>query len=96
MTATVTIEVPADRAALVQRFLALHDELAQLALDAPDGSVLDACETAVIAAGRDLSQQLLTDAVARRVQAAEKKGRRSASAAVAAPRKTVAPRPASW
>jgi hypothetical protein len=95
MATTVSIEVPADRAALVQRFLALHEELAQLALDAPEGTVLDACETTVLAGGRDLCQRLLTDAVARRVGAAEKRGPRSACAPVDAPRKTAAPRTAS-
>jgi len=72
MATTVTIEVPTHREALVRRFLALHEELEQLALDAPDGTVLDACENAVLSGGRDLCQHLLTDAVARRVQAAEK------------------------
>ncbi len=86
--ATVTIEIPAERETLVRRLLALHDELEQLALTAPDGTVLDACETAVIAGGRDLSQRLLSDAVARRVQAAEKKGRRCVSVNADARRRT--------
>ncbi len=93
MATTVTIEVPADRVALVQRLLALSDELEQLALSAPDGTVFDACESAVIAGGRDLCTQILSDTVARRVEAAEKKGRRSASASAAAARRTAEPRP---
>jgi len=56
------------------------EELEQLALTAPDGTVFDACEGAVIAKGRDLQTHLLAEAVARRVEAAEKKGRRCASA----------------
>lgn len=95
MSTTVLIEVPAEQEALVHRLLALHEELQQLALDAPDGTVLDACETAVLAGGRDLSRQLLSDAVARRVEAAEKRGRRSAPVPVAGPRRTAGPRPAS-
>jgi len=71
MKPTITIEIPADSEALVRRFLALHEELAQLALAAPEGTVFDACEAAVVAQGRDLSAQILADAVARRVEAAE-------------------------
>src|SRR5438067_12440436 len=74
MKPTVTIEIPADSEALVRRLLALHDELAQLALAAPDGTVFDACEAAVVAKGRDLNAQILADALARRVEAAEKRG----------------------
>ena len=80
MAATVMMEVPAERERLVRRLLALTDELEQLALTAPDGTVFEACETAVVQGGRDLSSQILADTVARRIEAAEKKGRRSASA----------------
>ena len=93
MKPTITIEIPADSEALVRRFLALHEELAQLALAAPEGTVFDACEAAVVAKGRDLSAQILADAVARRVEAAEKKGRRCGLAPVAGPRRTAGPRP---
>jgi hypothetical protein len=68
--------------------LALHEEMQSLALSAPDGAVLDACEEAVIAKGRDLCQQVLAEAVASRIAAAEKKGPRSASACAVAPRRT--------
>jgi hypothetical protein len=92
MKPTITIEIPADSEPLVRRLLALHEELAQLALAAPDGTVLDACETAVLEKGRDLSARLLADAVAQRVAAAEKKGRRSAPAPAAGPRRTAGPK----
>lgn len=59
MTPTVSIEVPADREALVRRFLALTEELDHLGLTAPDGTVFDAGETAVVAGGRDVQQQML-------------------------------------
>ena len=75
MNPTVTIEVPAEHEALVRRCLALAEELEQLALTAADGTVFDACETAVVNKGRDLQTQMLSQAVARRVEAAEKKGR---------------------
>jgi len=75
MKPTVSIEVPVERVALVRRLLALSEELDQLALSAPDGTVFDACESAVVVGGRDLSSRILSEAVARRIDAAEKKGR---------------------
>jgi hypothetical protein len=91
--ATVTIEVPAEREALVRRLLALTEELDELALSAPEGTVFDACETAVVEGGRDLSAQVLWETVARRVEAAEKKGRRSASASAVGAKRTVGRKP---
>jgi hypothetical protein len=88
MATTVTIEIAAEDEALVRRLLALREELGQLALTAPDGAVFDACESAVLLKGRELQTQLLAEAVARRIVAAEKKGRPSASVPVAAPKKT--------
>jgi hypothetical protein len=95
MKPTVTIEIPASSEALVRRLLALHEEMTALALSAPDGTVLDACEEAVIPKGRDLIAQVLSDAVARRIESAEKRGRRSASASVVVPKRTAAPKPGS-
>ena len=83
MSAKVLIEVDARHEATVRRVLALAEELEQLALTAPDGTVLDACEGAVIDKGRDLQRQMLGEAVARRIEAAEKKGRRCAAAPAA-------------
>jgi hypothetical protein len=95
MTPTLTIEIPADSEALVRRLLALHEELQALALSAPDGTVFDACETAVLAGGRQVQQQMLEEALARRIEAAEKRGRRCAPAPAAGPRKTAVPKPGS-
>ena len=92
MSATITMEVPIEHAALLRRTLALAEELHQLALSAPDGTVFDACETAVVSDGRKLQKQMLEEAVARRIEVAEKKGRRSGSARVVAAKKTAAPR----
>ncbi|OWK39926.1 hypothetical protein [Fimbriiglobus ruber] len=89
---TVTIEIPAAHEATIRRVLALQDELTQLALTAPAGTVLDACEQAVLDRGRDLQRQLLTDAVARRIETAEKRGRPSASVTAVGRRKIAAPR----
>jgi hypothetical protein len=80
MSKKVLIEVDAKYEATVRRALALAEELEQLALTAPDSTVFDACEGAVIEKGRDLQTQMLADAVSRRIEAAEKKGRRCASA----------------
>ena len=88
MSSKVTIEVDARHEALVRRAVAFAEEMEQLALTAPDGTVFDACEEAVLENGRKLQSQVLGDAVARRIAAAEKKGRRSASVTAAAKRKT--------
>lgn len=88
MKPTVTIEIPADSEALVRQLLALHEELNALALSAPDGTVLEACETAVVQKGRDLNKRILEDAVARRIGTAEKRGPRSASVCAADAKRT--------
>jgi hypothetical protein len=90
---TFTAEVTESQAALLLRVLALSEELDDLALNAPDGTVFDACESAVLSGGRDLQRQLLQEAVARRVEAAEKKGRRSGNALAGGPKRIAAPRP---
>jgi len=88
MSSKVLIEVDARHEALVRRALALAEEMEQLALTAPDGTVFGACEQAVIERGRKFQSQVLADAVARRIEAAEKKGRRSAPVRAGAGRKT--------
>jgi hypothetical protein len=95
MTPTITIEIPAQAESFVRQAIALHEELQDLALSAPDGTVLDVCETAVLEKGRDLNARILAEAVARRIEAAEKRGRRSVPAPAAGPRRTAAVRPAS-
>lgn len=92
MNPTVTVEVPVEHEAVIRRTLALVEELHHLALSAPDGTVLEACETAVISDGRELQIQMLQEAVARRIETAEKRGRRSGLASAAAPRKTAVPK----
>lgn len=76
---------------MMRRALAMFEEMEQLALTAPDGQVFDVCEQAVIDKGRKLQADTLGEAVARRIEAAEKKGRRSASAPAVAKKKTAAP-----
>lgn len=79
MKPMVVLEVPVEHEALMRRTLALAEELHQLALSAPDGTVFDACEGAVITSGREVQKKMLEDAVARRIGTAEKRGRRFAS-----------------
>lgn len=92
MSTKVTIEVDAKFEPLLRRVLAMQEEMEQLALTAPDGTVFDACEGAVIEKGRTLQGQMLGEAVARRIEAAEKKGRRSASANADARKRTEGPK----
>jgi hypothetical protein len=66
------------------------EEMEQLALTAPDGAVFDLCEDSVIHKGRDLQRQVLTEAVARRIEAAEKRGRRPVSVPPAAAARRIA------
>jgi hypothetical protein len=91
MNATVMIEVDPKHEAILRRALAMLEEMEQLALTAPDGAVVDACEEALLDKGRALQGQMLGAAVARRLEAAEKKGRRSAAVRADARRKTVDP-----
>jgi hypothetical protein len=89
MSTKVLIEVDPKHEAIVRRALAMAEEMEQLALTAPDGTVFDACEDAVVEKGRMLQGQVLGEAVARRIETAEKKGRRSASVRADARKKTV-------
>jgi hypothetical protein len=95
MPRTVTIEVDAQHEAIVRQALAFAQEMTQLALTAPEGHVFQACEEAVIAKGRTLQIHMLGEAVARRIEAAEKKGRRSASVPADGGRRTADPSDAS-
>jgi hypothetical protein len=88
-----TAEVSSAQAQILHRVLALMEELNELALSAPDGTVFDACESAVVEKGRDLSKQFLSEAVAHRIASAEKKGHRSVPAGAAGPKRTAVPSP---
>jgi hypothetical protein len=91
MSTKVTIEVDARFEDGVRRALAMLEEMEQLALTALDGQVFDVCEGAVIEKGRRFQAATLGYAVARRVESAEKKGRRSACAPAVARKKTEGP-----
>jgi hypothetical protein len=88
MSGKVTIEVDPRHEALVRQVLALSEEMEQLALTAPEGTVFAACEEAILPKGRRLQSQILAQAVARRIEAAEKKGRLCGPVAVDGAKKT--------
>jgi hypothetical protein len=92
MSTKVAIEVDAKHEAVVRRALAMAEAMEQLALAAPERAVFDVCEEAGLEKGRSMQAHVLGQAVSRRVETAEKKGRRSASARAVARRKTVAPK----
>ena len=79
-------------AQLLTRVLAMQQELDELALSAAHGTVLDACEEKVIVQGRALQTDMLEKAVAGRVEAAEKKGVRSASVPAVSVKRTAGPK----
>jgi hypothetical protein len=91
MSIKITMEFDARFENGMRRALAMFEEMEQLALTAPDGQVVDVCEQAVIEKGRSLQAAALGEAVARRVEATEKKGRRSASASAVARKRIAGP-----
>lgn len=91
MSMKVTIECDARFENGVRRALAMLEEMEQLALTAPDGYVFDRCEEAVLEKGRKLQAAALGEAVARRIEAAEKKGRRSGAVRAVARKRTAGP-----
>jgi hypothetical protein len=77
---TLTIEYrdDAERLALEQA-LAYVFQLSHLAQDAPEGSVLAACEQLALSNGRDLLRSTLAAALESRIATAEQKGGRHAT-----------------
>lgn len=73
---TITLEIDSEDEGLLRRYAGFIEEMKGLAATAPDGSVLEACEDAVVERGREHQRLLLEHAVQARLDAAEKKGRR--------------------
>ena len=71
-TLTITYDTPEERRAY-ERAIAFVAEMRRLGLEAPDGTVLDACEAAALDRGRDLLRDTLAAAVQARIDGAEKK-----------------------
>ena len=69
---------------IVERALALARELEATAGSAPDGQVIDRCETLLLGAGREFLRRSLEDTLQARIDALEKKGRPAAPAPPAA------------
>ena len=89
---TITLEVTSpEQETLLRQFHALITEMEDLALSAPAGQVVDVCEAAVLQRGSEVSRQVLQQAVQKRIEALEKKGRRYGRVPVAECGRTVAP-----
>jgi hypothetical protein len=73
---TITLEIDSDLAPLLLDYATYLDEMTHLAKTAPDGTVLSACEQAVVERGREHQRRILEQAVQARIDDAEKKGRR--------------------
>ena len=73
---TLTLEIDPGHEDLLRRYASFLEEMTDLAATAPDGSVLEICEEAVIERGREHQRRLLEHAVQARLDLAEKKGRR--------------------
>jgi hypothetical protein len=76
---TIQYRDAAERLALEQA-IAYVCQLRQVAQDAPDGSVLAACEEVALSEGRSLLRSTLSAALGGRIGAAEQKGGPRASA----------------
>lgn len=72
----ITLEIDSDLEPLLRDYASFLDEMKHLAKTAPEGTVLAACEQAVVERGREHQRRVLEQAVQARVDDAEKKGRR--------------------
>jgi len=88
---TITLEVDNEaQAELVRRYHALLQEMSELAMSTPAGDVIDVLEDVAVEKGRDTMRATLQQAVQQHIEAAAKKGRRSANAPAGKNAKTVA------
>lgn len=95
MFTPMTIDVPPGFEGTVERFVAFLQEMQDVALRSPDGHVVDDCEGMVLASGREVQQRALAEALQRRIEVVEKKGRRSGIVSAGEPKRTAAKPPAS-
>jgi hypothetical protein len=73
---TVTLEIDSDLEPLLRDYATFLDEMKHLGKTAPEGTVLAACERAIVERGREHQRRALGQAVQARVDDAEKKGHR--------------------
>jgi len=85
--ATLDAMTPLQRL-IVERALALAQELEATAGSAPAGQVIDRCESLLLGNGREFLRRALEDTLQSRVDALEKKGHPAGSAPVARPAAT--------
>lgn len=72
----ITVEIDAEDEDLIRGYADFVGEMKDLAASAPDGSVLEVCEDAIIEKGREHQRRLLEWAAQARLDGAEKKGPR--------------------
>lgn len=72
----ILLEIDSDLEPLLRDYAAFLDEMKHLAKTAPEGTVLAACEQAVVERGREHQRRVLEQTVQARIDDAEKKGRR--------------------
>ncbi len=71
-TLTITYDTPEERRDY-ERAIAFVAEMHRLGHEAPEGGVIDACESAALSRGRDLLRDTLAAAVQARADGVEKK-----------------------
>jgi hypothetical protein len=81
MTITLEIDSPAEEQ-LLRHYHALIQEINDLADRAPQGQLVDVLEGAILQRGREALRATLEQAVQRRIDGVEKKGRRCGSVPV--------------
>ncbi len=85
--ATLDAMTPLQRP-IVERALALAQELEVTADSAPAGQIIDRCESLLLGNGREVLRRAPEDTLRARVDALEEKGRPAGSAPVARPAAT--------
>jgi len=73
---TIILEIDPEHEDLLRRYASFLEEMKDLAITTPEGSVLQACEDAVIDKGREHQRRVLERAVQARLDVLEKKARR--------------------
>ncbi len=72
-TLTITYQTPEERRAY-ERAIAFVAEMHRIDADAPDGGVIDPCESVALSQGRDLLRDTLAAAIQTRAEGVEKRG----------------------